>query len=59
MDDVIESQFIELARPDNILVGVIYRHPNDNLDPSKESLLQLLQKLDSQQKKCFLMGDKF
>ena len=57
IDDVIESQFIELARPDNILVGVIYRPPNNNLDQFKESLLQLLQKLDSQKKKCFLMGD--
>ena len=55
IDDVIGSQFVELARPDNILVGVIYRHPNDNLDQFKESLLQLLQKLDSQ-KKVFSCG---
>ena len=57
VDDVIESQFIELTTPDNIIVGVIYRPPNDNLELFKESLLQLLQKLDSQKKKCFLMGD--
>ena len=55
IDDLIEPQFIELARPDNILVGVVYRPPNDNLDQFKESLLQLLQKLDSQKKKCFLL----
>ena len=57
VDDVIESQFIELTTPDNIIVGVIYRPPNDNLELFKESLLQFLQKLDSQKKKCFLMGD--
>ena len=57
VDDVIESQFIELITPDNIIVGVIYRPPNDNVELFKESLLQLLQKLNSQKKKCFLMGD--
>ena len=57
MDNVIESQFIELTRPHNIIVGVIYRPPNNNLELFKESLLQLLQNLGSQKKKCFLMGD--
>ena len=32
VDDVIESQFIELTTPDNIIVGVIYRPPNYNLE---------------------------
>ena len=56
IDDVTESQFIELTRPDNIIVGVIYRPPNNNLELFKESLLQLLQNLDSQKKKVFSYG---
>ena len=57
-DDVMESHFIELtAKPNNILIGVIYRPPNDKLNAFKENLAELLHKLDSQNKKCFLMGD--
>ena len=56
-DDIIESQFIELTKPKNLIVGVIYRPPNDKLELFKNSLSELLQKIDSQKKKCFLMGD--
>ena len=56
-DDIIESQFIELTKPKNLIVGVIYRPPNDKLELFKNSLSELLHKIDSQKKKCFLMGD--
>ena len=56
-DDIIESQFIELTKPKNLIVGVIYRPPNDKLELFKNSLSELLQKIDSQKKKCFLVGD--
>lgn len=58
IEDVIESQFIELTtKPNNIIIGIIYRPPNDKLDEFKECLAEILQKLDLQNKKCFLMGD--
>lgn len=58
VEDVLESQFIEIkVKPNSVIVGIIYRPPNDKFTAFKESLNELLQKLDSQNKKCFLMGD--
>ena len=57
LDDIIESQFVELTKPNNIIVGVIYRPPNDKLDQFKQSLSEILQKIDLQKKKCYIMGD--
>ena len=55
---MIESQVIELtAKPKNILIGIIYRPPNGRLEEFKECLSNLLQTLDLENKKCFLMGD--
>ena len=57
-EDVIGSQVIELTtEPKNVIIGIIYRPPNDKLNEFKECLAELLQKLDLQNKKCFLMGD--
>ena len=57
-NDVIESQVIELtAKPKNILIGIIYRPPNGKVEEFKECLSGLLQTLDLENKKCFLMGD--
>ena len=56
--DVIESQVIEItANARNIIIGIIYSPPNDKLKEFKEYLAGLLQKIDLQHKKCFLMGD--
>lgn len=56
-DDIIESQFIELTtQSKNVLVGIVYRPPNSKLDQFNECLAELLQKLDLQNKKCYLMG---
>ena len=58
IDDIIESQFIELTtKPKNTLVGIIYRPPNSKIDQFIECLTEMLQKLDLQNKKCYLMGD--
>ena len=58
IDDIIESQFIELTtKPKNTLVGIIYRPPNSKVDLFIECLTEMLQKLDLQNKKCYLMGD--
>ena len=58
IDDLIESQFIELTtKPKNTLVGIIYRPPNSKIDQFIECLTEMLQKLDLQNKKCYLMGD--
>ena len=44
---VIESQVIEItAKPRNIIIGIIYRPPNDKLEEFKEYLAGLLQKID-------------
>ena len=56
--DVIESQVIEItAKPRNKIIGIISRPPNDKLEEFEECLASLLQKIDLQNKKCFLMGD--
>ena len=58
LDDVIETQFIELiTKPKNTLVGIIYRPPNSKLEQFKECLAEILQKVDRQNKKCYLIGD--
>ena len=51
VEDVIESQFIEIeTKPSNIIVGIIYRPPNNKFNAFKDSLHDLLQKLDSKEK---------
>ena len=58
IDDLTESQLVEIAaKPINIIFGIIYRPMNNKLVKFKECLAELLQKLDMQNKKCFLMGD--
>lgn len=57
VDDIIESQFVELTKPNNTIVGVIYRPPNDKLEQFKQSLSEILQKIDLQKKKCYILGD--
>ena len=43
--DVIESQVIEItAKPRNIIIGIIYKPPNDMVEEFKESFASLLAK---------------
>ena len=58
IDDIIESQFIELTtKSKNLLVGIVCSPPKSKLDQFNECLAELLQKIDLQNKKCYLMGD--
>ena len=50
--DVIES-----TKRYNIIVGEIYKPPNDKLEQLKESLSELLKKIDLRQKKCYIIWD--
>ena len=61
-DDVFESIFIEVDgsvfnKHSNIVVGVIYRPPNTDINCFNESLNIILDKLKCENKLCFLMGD--
>ena len=38
-------------------MGVIYRPPNDKLEQFKQTLSEILQKIDLQKRKCYIMGD--
>ena len=58
IDDIIESQYIELTtKPKNTSVGIIYWPPNSKIDLFIECLAEMIEKLDLQNKKCYLMGD--
>ena len=47
IEDVIEFQVIEItAKPRNIIIGIIYRPPNNKLQEFKKCLARLLQKID-------------
>ena len=52
----LESTFIEIINPrkSNIIVGVIYKHPNMAVN---DFLNHLLKKINQEQKKVFLLGD--
>ena len=59
--DVAESLFIEIVRPlgKNIVVGVIYRPPNQNVNEflTKNNELLHVGKISRENKICYLMGD--
>ena len=57
VEDVIESHFIEITSKPDCIIGIIYRPPNDKLDLFKNCLTEILEKIDSLNKKCFIMGD--
>ena len=62
VDDVFESIFIEIDKHvfnknSNIVIGVIYRPPNTDINCFNESLNVILDKLKNENKLCFLMGD--
>ena len=58
LENSIEAQFIELNHnPNNILIGVIYRPPNEHYKLFEDNLSDVLQLINRENKKCFLMGD--
>ena len=56
LPNVAESLFIEIVKPD-IVTGVIYRPPNQNVDEFLTMTNELLSKISKENKVCYLMGD--
>jgi hypothetical protein len=58
-ENTIESVFIELIIPSgkNIIIGVIYRPPNNKIDEFENKINEILGKIDKENKVCYLMGD--
>ena len=52
-----ESLFIEIVKPQgkNIVAGVIYRPPNQNLDEFLTMTNELLSKISNENKVCYLI----
>ena len=55
---IAESTFVEITKPQgNIIVGVIYRPPEYNIDIFLPEFNVLLDKIAKENKSCYLMGD--
>ena len=54
-----ETQWIEIESDlhHNMICGVIYRHPNGNLDSFMASINNCLDKVNNENKYCLVMGD--
>ena len=57
--DIVESLFIEVTRPreKNIVVGIVYRSPNQRVDDFVSSNNEFLDKISRENKICLLMED--
>ena len=58
-DEVMESLFIEIVRPHerNVIVGIIYRPPNQNVNDFVIRMNDVLGKISRDNEICYLMGD--
>ena len=58
-DGLLESFFIEtcLRKNEKIIIGIIYRPPNNNFNEFEADLKTILHKVDKENKMCILMGD--
>ena len=58
-DEVMESLFIEIICPHerNVIVGIIYCPPNQNVNDFVTRMNDVLGKISRDNKKCYLMGD--
>ena len=56
---MIETKFIEIVNNNgkNIIVGVIYRPPNSYFATFESTMNTILEKIDRENKLCYLMGD--
>ncbi|XP_028407966.1 uncharacterized protein LOC114530582 [Dendronephthya gigantea] len=54
-----ESLFLEIPNPKgkNIIVGVIYRPPNENVDEFINNTDKLISSISKENKVCYIMGD--
>ncbi len=59
VDNIIETRFIEVLNKcgKNIITGVVYRPPNGNFESFKRKMNEILEKIDRENKLCYLMGD--
>ena len=57
--EVIESLFVEISNPlgKNIIVGTVYRPPNQNLVSFIEDFNKILSIISKDNKQCYIMGD--
>ena len=59
IEDSIETIFIEISNSNgkNIIIGVIYRPPNNKLELFENAINNLLSKIGNENKICYLTGD--
>ena len=59
LDHIIETKFAEILNKNgkNIIIGVVYRPPNGNLDSFKKAMNAILEKVNRENKLCYLIGD--
>ena len=59
IEDIVETKFIEIINSNgkNIIIGVIYRPPNRNFATFESAMNTILEKIDRENKLCYLMGD--
>jgi exonuclease III len=59
IEDIIETKFIEIVNNNgkNLIIGVIYRPPNRNFATFESTMNTILEKIDKENKLCYLMGD--
>ena len=58
-EDILESIFIEasIGEKEKIIIGTIYKPPNNNYDDFEIQLKSILHKIDKEKKTCILMED--
>ena len=59
MQGIIETNFIKIInnKGKNLIIGVIYRPPNRNSVSFESTMNSVLEKVDKENKMCYLMGD--
>ena len=62
LNDYIECQFIEIHKDSNsygkdIIVGIIYRPPNNDINKCIDEMSNILDILNNENKLCYIMGD--
>ena len=58
MENIIEAQFIEINMPTKtILIEIIYSPPKDTFKQFEDKLFAILQSINQENKKCYLMSD--
>ena len=57
--DIMESLFVDKINDNNVntIIGVIYRAPNSGINCFLPKLTEIIEKINSEGKKCYLLGD--